>query len=59
MKTLNMKFKNILKSKSKDFIFNSTRVKAYIFWVIEKNKVYKEAKTTYKFFLTKNFLFLT
>ena len=54
-----MKFKNILKSKSKDFIFNSTRVKAYIFWVIEKNKVYKEAKTTYKFFLTKNFLFLT
>ena len=32
--------KNSLKSKMKDFIFNSTMVKAYTFWVKEKNKVY-------------------
>ena len=32
--------KNILKSKIKDFIFNSTKVKGDIFWVKEKNNVY-------------------
>ena len=37
MKTIKLKYK---KSKIKDFIFNSTMVKADIFWVKEKNKVY-------------------
>ena len=55
MKTLNMKKRNILKSKIKDFIFNSTRVKADIFWVKEKNEVYWETQTKYKK-NTKNFL---
>ena len=35
-----MKTKQNLKSKIKDFIFNSTKLKADIFWVKEKNKVY-------------------
>ena len=39
MKTIKLKL-NSLKSKNKDFIFNSTMVKADIFWVTEKNKVY-------------------
>ena len=37
-----------LKSKIKDFSFNSIRVKADIFRVKEKNNVYKETKTTYE-----------
>ena len=37
----NNKNKNSLKSKMKDFIFNSTMVKADIFCVKEKNIVYK------------------
>ena len=40
MKTIKIRIENILKSKIKDFIFNSTMVKAVIFWVKEKNKVY-------------------
>ena len=42
MKIIKIKIKNSLKSKSKmkDFIFNSTMVKADIFWVKKKNKVY-------------------
>ena len=35
-----IKKKNSLKSKIKDFIFNSTMVKADIFWVTEKYRVY-------------------
>ena len=35
-----IKIKNSFKSKMKDFIFNSTMVKADIFWVTEKNRVY-------------------
>ena len=33
MKTIKIKIENILKSKVWDFIFNSTMVKADIFWV--------------------------
>ena len=40
MKTIKFIIKNSLKSKIKDFIFNSTMVKANIFWVKEKHKVY-------------------
>ena len=40
MITSKMKIKNILKSKIKDLILNSTRVKADIFWVKKKRKVY-------------------
>ena len=42
MKTIitKIEIKNILKSKIKDFIYNSEMVKADIFWVKEKNKVY-------------------
>ena len=40
MKTIKIKIKNGLKSKMKDFIFNSTMIKADMFWVKEKNKVY-------------------
>ena len=41
MKTIKMKIESIIKSKIKDFIFNSTRVK-------QKNKFYLETKTTYE-----------
>ena len=34
MKTIKIKIKNSLKSKMKDFIFNSTMVKADIIWGI-------------------------
>ena len=54
MKTLKMKIKNILKSKIKDLLFNSTRVKADIFWVKEKNKRNKDKEKKF----TKNFLIL-
>ena len=40
MKTIKIKIKNSLKSKNEDFIFNSTMVKADIFWVKVKNKIY-------------------
>ena len=40
MKTIKIKIKIGLKLKNEDFIFNSTIVKADIFWVKEKNKVY-------------------
>ena len=40
MKTIKIKIKEGLKSKTKDFIFNSTMVKADNFWVKEKNIVY-------------------
>ena len=39
MKTIRIKIKNLKKSEIKYFIFNSTSVKADIFWVKEKNKV--------------------
>ena len=50
MKTIRMKIINILKSKIRDFIFNDSRVKADIFWVKERNKVYSQIKTTKEFF---------
>ena len=40
MKTIKIKIKKSKKAKIKDFIFNSTMVKADIFWVKEENKVY-------------------
>ena len=40
MKTIKDKIKKNLKSQIKDFIFNSRMVKADIFSVKEKNKVY-------------------
>ena len=40
MKTIKNLKKNTKKAKIKDFIFNSTMIKADIFWVKEKNKVY-------------------
>ena len=40
MKTIKIEIKKFLKSKVKDFIFNSTRVKADILWVKEENKDY-------------------
>ena len=40
MKTIKIEIKNMFKSKIIDFIFNSKRVEADIFWVKEKNKVY-------------------
>ena len=36
MKTIEIKIRNSLKSKMKDFIFNSTMMKADIFWIKEK-----------------------
>ena len=38
--TKKIKIRNTKKNKIKDFIFNSTMVKADIFWVKEKNKAY-------------------
>ena len=58
MKTIEMKIKIIFKLKNKDLIFNSTQVKVEIFWVEEKNKVYRETKTTYKKYYHKLFNFL-
>ena len=40
MKTIDNANKNSFKLKKKNFIFYSTIVKADIFWVKEKNKVY-------------------
>ena len=55
MKTIKIKIKS-LKSKMKDFIFNSTmQVKADIIWVKEKNKVFKWTKTTYEQILPNSF----
>ena len=38
------------KPKIRDFIFNDSRVKADIFLVKERNKVYSQIKTTKEFF---------
>ena len=46
--------KNILKSKIKDFTFNSTRVNADIFWVNEKIKFLKKV---FNFLILKDFIF--
>ena len=40
MKTIKITIKNVLKSKIKDYIFNGAMVKADIFGVKEKIKVY-------------------
>ena len=55
MKTIKIYMENILKSKIKDFIFNSIMVKADIFWVKEQNKVYSKTKTTWKKYFTNSF----
>ena len=41
MKTIKIKIQKYKKSKIKDLVFNSTMVKAEIFWAKEKNKVYQ------------------
>ena len=51
-----MKIENSLKSNMKNFIFNSTMVKADIFCVKEKNKVYKKNKDDIRNFFTNKFL---
>ena len=40
MKTIKIKIKNTKNREIKDYIFNNRMVKADIFWVKEKNKVY-------------------
>ena len=40
MKTIKIEIQKYKKLKIKDLILNSTMVKAGIFWVKEKNKVY-------------------
>ena len=58
MKTIKIEIKKNFKSKIKDFIFNSTMVKADIFWVKEKNKFIKKQRrhTIFVFQKVLNFL---
>ena len=53
MKTIKNRIKNSLKSKMKDFIFNSTMVKADIFWVKEKIKFINKQRRHMKNFYQK------